>query len=147
MIDIPIRAGETSTFFVARDRMPTGFFEALRDNDVTGDDVDLVGGFRARLVALNGEDFSQIERVDLRACPVGTPNGCTDITFNLFSITDNFNRRQQTLNLNPSPVNLRNLFVGSDEFRFEIVVFPGQTTSFPIEARLEWEIQAVGDLD
>ena len=147
VINFSLPAGQTTTFFIARDRVATGFVEALRDNNLEAEDVDLVGGFRARIVSLSGEDFSAIERIDLRACPVGNPNGCTDLTFNLFSIEDNFGRRQQTLNLNPSPVNLRELFLGNDNFRFEIVVFPGQTTAFPIEARLEWEVQAVGDLE
>lgn len=147
MLEFVIPAGQVGSFFIARDRMATGFFEAMRENNVDGDDVDLVGGFRARMVSLTGDDFSAIERIDLRACPVGNPNGCTDLTFNLFSLTDNFGRRQQNINLNPSPINLRELFVGSDDFRFEIVIFPGQTTAFPIEARLEWEVQAVGDLD
>lgn len=147
VLEFGIPAGQIGTFFLAQDRMPTAFFDALRENNVTAEDVDLVGGFRARITSLTGDDFGEIERIDLRACPVGTPNGCTDLTFNLFSLTDNFNRRQQTVNLNPTPVNARELFLGSDEFRFEIVIFPGQTTSIPIDARLEWEVQAVGDLD
>lgn len=147
VLEFGIPAGQTGTFFIAQSRIPTGFFDALRENMVEAGDVDLVGGFRARITSLSGEDFGEIERVDLRACPVGTPNGCTDITFNLFSLTDNFNRRQQQINLNPTPVNAHGLFLGSDDFRFEIVIFPGQTTSVPIDARLEWEVQAVGDLD
>ncbi|MEM6771595.1 MAG: hypothetical protein AAF597_13510 [Bacteroidota bacterium] len=147
VLEFGIPAGQTTTFFLAQNRVPTGFFDALRDNNVDASDVDLVGGFRARITSLSGEDFGEIERVDVRACPVGTPNGCTDLTFNLFSLSDNFNRRQQQINLNPSPINARELFLGSDDFRFEIVIFPGQTTSVPIDARLEWEVQAVGDLE
>lgn len=147
VIDFIIPAGIIGTNVAARPSLPTGFFDALRDNNVDAEAVDLVGGFRARIVSLDGQDFSQIDRIDLRACPVGQPNGCTDITFNLFSIPDNCRRNQAVLNLSPSLVNLRDLFVGSDDFRFEIVTVPCQTTSFPIEARLEWEVQAVGDLD
>lgn len=147
VLEFGIPAGQTGTFFIAQNRIPTSFFDALRDNMIDADAVDLVGGFRARITSLSGDDFGEIERVDLRACPVGTPNGCTDITFNLFSLSDNFNRRQQQMNLNPTPVNARELFLGNDDFRFEIVIFPGQTTSIPIDARLEWEVQAVGDLD
>lgn len=147
LLNVGIPAGQTGSFVLSRGRFPNSFAQALLENGVSADEVDLVGGFRARLVSLSGGDFREIERVDLRACPVGTPNGCTDITFNLFSLRDNFNRRQQQINLNPSLVNARALFLGDEAFRFELVVFPGQTTTVPIDARLEWEIQAVGGLE
>jgi hypothetical protein len=146
-LEFALPAGQFNSYVIARESLPTGFFEALSDNDFDASDVDLVGGLRARIVSLTGDDFSQIERIDLRACPLDTPGGCTNITYNLFSIRDNYRRNQQTVNLNPTPVNLRELFIGSDNFRFEIVVFPGETTSIPVDARLEWTIHAVGDLE
>lgn len=149
MLEFDLLAGEvpTRTAVVARPNFPTGFRQALLDNDVTADDVDLVGGLRARVVALNGEDFSEYERIEVRACPIGSPGGCNDIAFIMFSQSDLFLRRDQTVNLNPSLVNFRDLFLGNDNVRIEVTFRSGTVTSRNIPARLEWAINAVGDLD
>ena len=118
----------------------------MSDAAVSADDIDLVGGLRARVVSLTGEDFSEIERIEIRACTVGTPRGCNQQDI-MFSVDDLFRRRQQTINLNPSLVNFKTLFVGNDNVRIELVFRSGITTSRIIEARLEWTAVAFGNLE
>lgn len=143
-----VPAGIVSPFFhvAAIDPLPTGFSQALMDNNVAIEDIDLVGGFRARITTLDGSDFSDIGRIELRACPQGQSLGCDQLQ-NVFTWTEAGGGRRQTLDLNPTPINFRELFLGNEEFRFEIAFRPFQSTTQSIELRLEWSVQAVGDLD
>jgi hypothetical protein len=120
--------------------------EAMRTAGVTPDEIDVYGGFRARVTSLTGEDFSEIERIELRACPVGSTNGCDQRDI-MFSQSDLFRRRQQTIDLSPGLVNFKDLFLGNDNVRIELVFFPGITTSRTIEARLEWAGVAFGNVE
>ena len=140
-------ASTFTTFVVPQEDLATGFQQALADNGVTAEDVDLVGGFRCRLTSLTGDDFRDIERVELRVCEQGRQFGCNEILHIAFSQADLFNRRQQVINLSPSLRNFRELFLGSERFRAELVIFPGTTVSRTLETRLEWSLQAVGDLE
>lgn len=146
--DFAVPAGRPNfqTLVISQDRLTTGFVEEMMRTSTATEDIDAVGGLRARVVSLNGEDFSEIERIELRACPVGQANGCSQFDL-LFSVDDLFRRRQQTVNLNPGLRNFRELFLGNEQVRVELVLSPGITTSRNIEARLEWAIQAVGNLD
>lgn len=148
MVEFVVPSGQPSfqTLVIAQPSLPTAFVDAMRDADVSADDIDLVGGLRARVVSLTGEDFSEIERIELRACPIGSPGGCNQQDI-MFSVDDLFRRRQQTINLNPSLVNFKNLFVGNDNVRVELVFRSGITTSRTIEARLEWVAVAFGNLE
>jgi hypothetical protein len=148
VIEFVVPSGQPSfqTLVIAQPTLPTAFVDAMRDAAVTADDIDLVGGLRARVVSLTGEDFSEIERIELRACPIGSSGGCNQQDI-MFSVDDLFRRRQQTVNLNPSLVNFKNLFVGNDNVRIELVFRSGITTSRIIEARLEWAAVAFGNLD
>ncbi len=134
-----------SAFVAARPSIPTGLTNALRDAQLTADDVAVFGGLRARIVSLTGEDFSEIERIELRACTVGTPGGCQPLTFPVFTQDDLFRRRQQSIDLNPSPVNLKTLFLGNENIRLELILQPGTTTTRTIEARFEWAMAAFGE--
>lgn len=149
VIEFVVPPGTTNiqTSVIARPNLPTGFVQALADNDVRPDEVDLVGGFRARVVSVNAEDFAEIERIEIRVCPVGSSGGCQDLASILFSQSDLFGRRQQAVDLSPSLVNFRDLFLGSDRFRMELTFRAGRTTSRAIEGRLEWMVMAVGDLE
>lgn len=146
--NLSVPAGQVSpiSWVVDIDPLPTGFAQALADNGVPAEDVDLVGGFRARVTTLDGTDFSEIDRIELRACPRGQQFGC-DRFQNVFTWTEAGGGRRQTLNLNPTPINFRELFVGNEEFRFEITFRPRISTTQSIAYRLEWSVQAVGDLD
>ncbi|MEM7575135.1 MAG: hypothetical protein AAF433_19675 [Bacteroidota bacterium] len=130
------------TFVVSRAVVESRFDAALTDNNVNRDQVDEIGGLFARLTALSGEDFSQLRRVDLRICPTNQTTGCTEFDV-LFSADDLFGRRQQTIRMNPSLRNFTEL-VESGQFRFELVISPGETTNSNIDCRLEWGIRAVG---
>jgi hypothetical protein len=118
----------------------------MRLANVTSDEIDIYGGLRARVTSLSGEDFSEIERIELRACPVGQVGGCDQRDI-MFSQSDLFRRRQQTIDLSPGLINFRELFLGSDNVRIELVFFPGITTSRTIEARLEWAGVAFGNVE
>ncbi|MEM9930639.1 MAG: hypothetical protein AAF840_12515 [Bacteroidota bacterium] len=131
---------------IALNSVPTSFLTAMNDAAVSADDIDLVGGFRARVVSLTNDDFSEMERIEVRACAVGTPGGCTQQDI-LFSQSDLFRRRQQTVDLSPSLLNFKELFVGSDFIRVEVVFFSGITTSRNLEARLDWSVAAFGNLN
>lgn len=146
--DILVPAGQvrSRSFVNAQNRVPTGLEEAMRLASVSPDEIDVYGGFRARVVSLTGDDFSEIERIELRACPVGTPNGCDQRSI-MFSQSDLFRRRQQTIDLNPGLINFRDLFLGNDDVRIELVFFAGTTTSRTIEARLEWSGVAFGNVE
>jgi len=139
-------AGEPGfrTFVVARPSIATGAGDLLRNAGVAADDVEVFGGLRARVVSLTGEDFSEIERIELRACPVGTPLGCDRATI-VFSQSDLFRRRQQSIDLSPGLLNFKELFLGNDNIRIELVLQPGATTTRNIEARLEWAMAAFGE--
>lgn len=145
-IEFGMPAGEPAfrTFVVARPVLPTGLLEALRNSQTSADDVEVFGGLRARVVSLTGEDFGEIERIELRACPVGTPLGCDRATI-VFSQDDLFRRRQQSIDLSPGLLNFKNLFLGNDNVRIELVLQPGATTTRNIEARLEWAMAAFGE--
>lgn len=148
VVDLAVPAGVSSiqTWVFAQSNLPTGTMQALLASGTDPDEVDVFGGLRCRLVSLTGEDFGEIERIELRACPVNTSGGC-DRGNIVFSQGDLFRRRQQTINLNPQLLNFRELFLGSDFVRVELVFFPGQTTSRPIEARLEWAMAAFGNVN
>lgn len=141
-IEFIIPAGQPAfrTFVIAQDRLPTGFDAALDDNGLTADDVDLVGGVRARLVSLSGEDFREIERIELRLCSA-SERDCTLFDL-LFSVDDLGGRRQQVVNLNPGERNFRELFLADDVVRFELVITPFDFTSQNIDVRLEWGVAA-----
>ncbi len=147
VIDFTIPAGQPSfqTFVVAQPRMGTEFRETMTDNGFTEDDIDIVGGIRARVTSLSGEDFREIERMELRVCTPG-PQGCTFIDL-MFSVDDLGGRRQQTVNLNPGQKNFRNVFLENEEVRMELVITPFNITSQNIQARLEWTVGAVGGLE
>ena len=148
VMEFTLPAGQTSfRSAVSGGTLPTRFQEALTDNNVDPAEVDLVGGLRARVVSLTGDDFREIERIEVRACPVGSAGGCIDISTLLFSQADLFNRRQQTVDLSPSLVNHRELFLGNEAFRMELIFVAGNVTSRALEGRLEWSVMAVGDLD
>jgi hypothetical protein len=148
VVEFVVPAGQPSfqTLVIAQSSIPTSFVDAMMEANVTTDDIDLVGGLRARVVSLTGEDFSEIERIELRACPVGSPGGCNQQDI-MFSVDDLFRRRQQTVNLNPSLVNFKTLFAGNDNVRVELVFRSGITTSRIIQARLEWTAVAFGNLE
>ena len=145
-LDFILPAGQAApqVFVVARNRMPTGFTAALADNGVDRSEVDLVGGIRARIVSLSGEDFRELRRVELRVCSANE-NFCT-VADIMFSIDDLQGRRQQVVNINPGLRNFRDLYLGDDEVRMELVLFPDRITSQNVESRLEWTIGAVGGL-
>jgi hypothetical protein len=147
-VDFVIPAGQPNfqTLVIAQDGLATRFAEEMMANNVNPEDIDLVGGLRARVVSLDGQDLSELERIELRACPIGQVNGCDQFDI-LFSVDDLFRRRDQTVNLNPGLRNFRSLFLGNDNIRIEIVLRPGLTTSITVEARLEWSVTAIGDLD
>ena len=148
VIEFTIPAGQPSfqTFVIAQPRMATNFRSTMVDNGYTEDDIDLVGGIRARVTSTSGEDFREIERMELRVCPTSEPRGCTFIDL-MFSVDDLGGRRQQTVNLNPGQRNFRNIFLAEEEVRMELVITPFNITSQNIQARLEWTVGAVGGLD
>ncbi|MEL7163377.1 MAG: hypothetical protein AAFN92_21650, partial [Bacteroidota bacterium] len=148
--DIPVPAGISSftTHVAAQPELPVNLRDEMQRTNTVATDIDYLGGLRARLTSLNGEDFGELERIELRACPVGQSRGCSQFDI-MFSVSDLFNRRDQVVNLSPSPIerNFSELFLANDAVRIEVVFFPAQTTSRVVEARLEWSIHAVGNLD
>jgi hypothetical protein len=141
-----IPAGQPSfqTFVIAQPRRPTNFLDELSASGFQPEDVDIVGGIRARVTSLAGEDFSEIERMELRVCPA-TESGCTFIDL-MFSVDDLGRRRQFVVNLNPGEKNFRNLFLEHRDVRVELVITPFAVTTRNIEARLEWTVGAIGGL-
>lgn len=134
------------TQVISQDAIRTSFEQAMTNAGLTAEDVAFVGGLRARVVAINAEDFSEMERITLRACPVGTQNGCFDPRTQLFTVEDLFRRRQQAVDLNPTPINFKTFFLDNPQIRLELTFQSGQTTSRNIEARLEWTLAAFGAL-
>ncbi|WP_116107136.1 hypothetical protein [Lewinella sp. IMCC34191] len=141
---IPAGLPGFQTFVVAQPRMTTNFQDRLDASGFSAEDVDLVGGLRARIVSLSGEDFREIERAELRVCSVNETD-CTFIDL-LFSVDDLGGRRQQVIDLNPGQKNFRNVFLGAEEVRMELVLTPFNVTSQNIQARLEWTVAAFGNL-
>ena len=129
------------TFVQPLPRLRTNFERERAAANVSVDDIDFVGGFRARLLSLNGEDFSQLERAELRFCPVGQPGGCERLEF-MFSTGDLFGRRLTVIDLSPQLKNFRDLFLTEEEVRMEIVLDPGRTTDRTLNVRLEYTIAA-----
>ncbi|NJC27379.1 hypothetical protein [Neolewinella antarctica] len=145
--DFVIPAGQqsNSTIVAPQASLPTRFAEEIARANVTADDIDLIGGFRARVVSLTGDNFNEIRRIELRACPLGQRTGCDPAQL-IFTVDDLVNRNLRTVNLNPSLVNARETFLG-EQMRVEVVLFPVNVTTISFDARLEWSVQAVGDLD
>ena len=141
---IPAGLPGFQTFVVAQPRMATNFQDRLAASGFTADDVDLVGGIRARVISLSGEDFREIERAELRVCSADAAD-CTFIDL-MFSVDELGGRRQQVINLNPGQRNFRNLFLDNADVRMELVLTPFDVTSVNIDARLEWTVGAVGGL-
>jgi hypothetical protein len=146
MTTFVIPAGQPSfqTFVIAQPRLTTGFRDNLDANGFTVEDIDIVGGVRARVTSLSGEDFSEIERMELRVCPA-SERDCTFIDL-MFSVDDLGRRRQQVVNLNPGEKNFRNVFLENEVVRVELVITPFEVTTRNIEARLEWSVGAIGGL-
>lgn len=132
------------TFVNANASLVTGFLETLDDRELTEEEVDNVSGLRARVTSLNGEDFREIERMELRVCPASELN-CTQIDI-MFSVSDLSGRRQNAVDLNPGLRNFKPLFFSEEAVRVELVMFPTNVTNQAIEARLDWSIRAVGGL-
>lgn len=143
--ELTLRAGSPGGFNLVGN-VPTGIMQAMRDNNVTANDIDLIGGFAARLTSLSGEDFGQYSRMEIRVCPVGQSGGCNQSDI-VFSKPDLFRRRDQIIQFDPSLLNARELFLSEDVVRVELSFVVGELTSQNIETRLEWSMQAVGDLD
>lgn len=148
VIEFFIPAGQTRvrTFVIPQASLRTRFMEEMSAAGVTADQVDLVGGLRARVTSLTGDDFGEFERVELRVCPVGQEFGCNSFDL-MFSVNDLFRRRQLSVNLNPGLRNFRELFLGDERVRVELIFTAGDISFTALEARLEWSIQAVGGLD
>ncbi|MEO0732852.1 MAG: hypothetical protein AAFZ52_08460 [Bacteroidota bacterium] len=148
--DVFVPAGVVfpTTHVFAVPRLPTTILSEMQRTDTGADDIEYIGGLRARVTSLNGEDFAELESIDLRVCPVGQPLGC-QILDRMFITRDLFGRRDLVVNLNPVPLerNFRNLLLTDEEVRLEVVFTPGQTTSRVVEARVEWAIHAVGNLE
>ncbi len=138
---IPAGFSSIQSFVQPIPMLRTNFERERAAANVDVNEIDFVGGFRARLVSVNGEDFSQFERAELRFCPVGQVNGCERLEF-MFSTGDLFGRRLTVIDLSPQLKNFRDLFLMNEEVRAEIVLFPGRTTNRTIEARLEYTIAA-----
>jgi len=128
-------------FVLAQSNMTSRFEDALNNNNISADEVDEVSGLFARITSLSGEDFGQLEGVDLRLCPVGQTNGCSEFDI-LFSIDNLYRRREVVINLNPGLRNFKELFE-SDRFDMELVFFSGETTNQSIDCRLEWSVRGV----
>ena len=145
-IEFAILAGEPGfeTQVVPRSSQPTGIVDAMQNAQVEANDINVFGGLRARVVSITGEDFREISRMEVRACPVGTPGGC-DIGTIVFSQGDLFGRRLQSVDLSPSLLNFKTLFVGNDNVRVELVFILGQSTTRSLEGRLEWGMAAFGE--
>ena len=141
---LPAGQAAPQVFVVANDRMLTGFADALADAGVDAGEVDQVGGTRARVVSVSGEDYRELRRVELRVCPA-SERFCT-VADIMFSIDDLTGRRQQVVNLNPGLRNFRDLYLADAEVRMELVFFPARITSQNIDSRLEWSVGAVGGL-
>ena len=142
---IPAGQAQFRSFVVALPQVETDFTGTLARNNLDAADVDLVGGLRARVVSLTGDDWGEFERVELRVCPVGQENGCDQFDL-MFSVDDLFRRRQLTVNLNPGLRNHSDLFM-DDQVRVELIFTAGNFTSAAMQGRLEWSVQAVGNLD
>ncbi|OAV42987.1 hypothetical protein [Lewinella sp. 4G2] len=147
VIEFPIPAGQSriQQFVVADPSVATRFQEEMQRAGVTADDIDLVGGLRARVTSLTGDDFSEFERMELRVCPVGQSGGCDQFDL-LFSVDDLFRRRQVRVDLNPGLRNLKDIFLG-ERMRVELILVAGDFSSVALDARLEWSVQAVGNLE
>ncbi|PPK87477.1 hypothetical protein CLV84_0419 [Neolewinella xylanilytica] len=146
VVDFTIPAGIPGfqTYVIAQPRMETNFQDRLDESGFTAEDVDVVGGIRARVVSLSGEDFREIERAELRVCSADETD-CTFIDL-MFSVSDLGGRRQQVINLNPGQKNFRNIFLDNEEVRMELVLTAFNVTTQNIEARLEWTVGALGGL-
>lgn len=142
-----VRAGVPGfqTDVIAINRLPTGFGEALTENGLDEEDVDFVSGLRARISSLSGEDFGEIESIELRLCPVGQANGCDRFDL-LFVQRDISGRRDLAVDLNPGERNFRDLLLSNEDVRLEIVITPFSVTSQNIQARLDWSVAALGNL-
>ena len=105
-VEFVIPAGQPSfqTFVVAQPRVVTDFLATLDARSFTPEDVDAVGGRRARIVSLGGEDFREIERIELRVCSA-SEFGCSQIDI-MFSISDLTGRRQTSVRSQPRPSQL-----------------------------------------
>lgn len=116
------------------------YAEFLDNTNTSPDEVTAVGGAMARLIALDGNDFSGLSSVALRFCAVSEP-ACTEAD-EVFFLGDLFGRRQTTLRLNPGLRNIESL-VASGEFQMELIVTPAVSTQTNISCRLEYSLEAV----
>lgn len=144
---VPAGVVAPNTWVIGVEPIATGFTQAMADNGVTTDDIDLVGGFRARVTSLDGTDFSDISRIELRACPRGQQFGCDPLQ-SLFSWSEfGGTTRRQALDLNPTNINAREIFLSRENIRLELVVTPFASTQVPLNIRVDWSVQAVGNLE
>jgi len=142
VLEFEVLGGEIPaiTRVISLDFVATGLRDAMAAAGVTEEDINVVGGLRARVVSLTGENFSEMERITLRACAVGSTGGCFDPLSQLFTVDDLFGRRQQTVNLNPTPINFKEFFLDNEQVRLELTFQSAVTTSRNLEGRLEWTL-------
>lgn len=142
VLEFEVLGGEIPaiTRVVSRDFVQTGLLEAMAAAGVTADNINVIGGLRARVVSLTGDDFSEMERITLRACAVGSTGGCFDPLSQMFTVEDLFGRRQQTVNLNPTPINFKQFFLDNEQVRLELTFQSAVTTTRNLEGRLEWTL-------
>ena len=116
------------------------FAEMLDQTNTSSGEVTAVGGAFARLIAVDGNDFSNLSSVAIRMCAVGE-TACTEAD-EVFYLDDLFGRRQTTLRLNPGLRNIKPL-IESGNFMMELIVTPAVSTQANITCRLEYSLEVV----
>ncbi len=137
--ELPAGVSFPNSWVIVRQALDSRFDESLLSNGLTADEVLTVGGTFARLIALDGNDFRDLQSVALRICPAG-PEPCTELD-NVFFSTDLFGRRDDVIRINPTLINFKDV-VENDLFRLEVVMTPRGVTTATVRCRLEYGLQA-----
>ncbi len=136
--ELPAGVSFPNSWVVARQAIESRYNESLVQNGLSADEVLTVGGTFARLIALDGNDFRDLQSVALRVCPAG-PEPCTELD-DVFFITDLFGRRNDVVRLNPTLINFKDV-VEDGIFRLEVVMTPRGVTTATVRCRLEYGLQ------
>lgn len=137
---LPSGIGFPNSWVLSQNVVDSRFEASLQNANVSVDQVSAVGGAFARLTALDGNDFRDLQSVSVRICTVGSAL-CSEAE-EVFFLGDLFGRRNDVLNLTPGFRNVLPL-VQSGQFKLEVVLTPAQTTRQSVEARFEYSLEAV----
>lgn len=140
-LDFSILAGQTPFIsdVVQVSNIPSLYPSFIAASGQDPMDVNRVLPRFARLISLDGIEFSSLSSVSVRVCP-NDQLDCT-IADEVFFIDDLYRRRLSTINIDPGLADVKDI-LSSNLYKLEVVFNYAEITPVAIDCRLEYGFQA-----